>query len=158
MVFANIYSDLISWNENLIMIDKSFGVNASQHALLYNIYHCLNLRTQSSSHKICTVWLSDARGIMLSRAVCPSGLSVHPFFHMSMRLVHIVFRMHGRNGLQLTKFTNSTMNLSHISQCTIQNRNVHCSVLNNALWDMGEGYCGISEVGLFGMIVHLDYL
>ena len=47
------------------------------------------------------------------------------------------------------KFTNPTMHLSHIPQCTIQNRNVHISDLNGALWDMGQVHCGICEIGLF---------
>ena len=41
------------------------------------------------------------------------------------------------------------MHLSHIPQCTIQNRNVHISVLNGALWDMGQVHCWICEFGLF---------
>ena len=41
------------------------------------------------------------------------------------------------------------MHLSHIPQCIIQNRNVHISVLNWALWDMGQVQCGICEIGLF---------
>ena len=41
------------------------------------------------------------------------------------------------------------MHLSHIPQCTIQNRNVHISVLNGALWDMGQVHCGICEIGQF---------
>ena len=41
------------------------------------------------------------------------------------------------------------MHLPYIPQCTIQNRNVHISVLNGALWDMGQVHCGISEIGLF---------
>ena len=48
-----------------------------------------------------------------------------------------------------TKFTNPTMHLSHIPQCTIQNRNVHISVVNGVLWDMEQVHCGIYEVGLF---------
>ena len=40
------------------------------------------------------------------------------------------------------------MHLSHIPQCTIQNRNVHISVLNGALWDMGQVHRGICEIGL----------
>ena len=40
------------------------------------------------------------------------------------------------------------MHLSHIPQCTIQNRNVHISVLNGALWDMKQEHCGICEIGL----------
>ena len=35
------------------------------------------------------------------------------------------------------------MPLSHIPQCTIQNRNVHISVLNGVLWDMGQVHFGI---------------
>ena len=50
---------------------------------------------------------------------------------------------------QLTSFTNHTMHLSHIPQCTIQNRNVPISVLNDALWDMEQLQCGICEIGLF---------
>ena len=36
-----------------------------------------------------------------------------------------------------------------IPQCTIHNRNVCISVLNSALWDMGQVHCGICEMGLF---------
>ena len=36
----------------------------------------------------------------------------------------------------------------HIPQYTIQNRNVHISVLNDVLWDMGQVHCGICELGL----------
>ena len=42
----------------------------------------------------------------------------------------------------------TTMHLSNISQCAIRNRNVHISVLNGVLWDMGLAYCGIYEFGL----------
>ena len=31
----------------------------------------------------------------------------------------------------------------------IQNRNVHISVLNGVLWDMGQVHCGICEYCLF---------
>ena len=44
--------------------------------------------------------------------------------------------------------TNPIMHQLHISQCTIQDRNVHNSVLYGALWEMGEMYCGTCEVGL----------
>ena len=46
-------------------------------------------------------------------------------------------------------FANPTMHLCHIPQCTMQNRNVHISVLNGALWDMEQVHCGICEIGLF---------
>ena len=32
---------------------------------------------------------------------------------------------------------------------TIQNRNVHISVLNGALWDMRQMHCGIGEIGVW---------
>ena len=51
-------------------------------------------------------------------------------------------------GPQQTNLTNPTMHQSHIPQCTIQNRNVHISVLNGAMWDMGQVHCGICEFGL----------
>ena len=37
----------------------------------------------------------------------------------------------------------------HISQCSIQNRNVHISALNGALWDMEKVNSGICELGKF---------
>ena len=42
------------------------------------------------------------------------------------------------------------MHPTHIPQCSIQNRNVYISVLNGALWDMGQVDCGIGEFGSFG--------
>ena len=42
------------------------------------------------------------------------------------------------------------MHLSHIPQYTIQNRNVHLSVLNGVLWDMEQLYWKICEIGLIG--------
>ena len=47
------------------------------------------------------------------------------------------------------------MHLSHIPQCTVQNRNVHISVLNGALWDMGQVYYGICEIGHAGYHITL---
>ena len=41
------------------------------------------------------------------------------------------------------------MHLFPIPQHTIQNRNVHISVLNGVLWDMEQVRFGICEVGLF---------
>ena len=41
--------------------------------------------------------------------------------------------------------TNPTMQLSHITQCTIQNINVYISFLYGAFWDIGLVYCGICE-------------
>ena len=43
--------------------------------------------------------------------------------------------------------TNPRMHLFHIPQCSIQNRNVHISVLNGALWDMEQVHSGICEFG-----------
>ena len=39
------------------------------------------------------------------------------------------------------------MHQFHIPQCTIQNRNVHISVLIGALWDMEQVHCGICGWG-----------
>ena len=44
----------------------------------------------------------------------------------------------------------------HIPQCSIQNRNVHISVLNGALWDMEQVHSGICEIGLLLVIVRLS--
>ena len=40
------------------------------------------------------------------------------------------------------------MHLLHIPQCSIQNRNVHISVLNETLWEMELVHSGICEIGL----------
>ena len=47
-----------------------------------------------------------------------------------------------------TSFTNPRMHLFRIPQCSIQNRNVHISFLNRALWDMEQVHSGICEIGL----------
>ena len=38
------------------------------------------------------------------------------------------------------------MHLFHIPECSIQNRNVHISVLNGAFWDMKQVNSGICEL------------
>ena len=43
--------------------------------------------------------------------------------------------------------TNPSINLFHTPQFPIQNRNVHISVLNGALWDMKQVDCGICKLG-----------
>ena len=40
------------------------------------------------------------------------------------------------------------MHLLKIPECSIQNRNVHISVLNGAFLDMEQVYFGICEIGL----------
>ena len=47
------------------------------------------------------------------------------------------------------------MHLLYIPQCTIQNRNVHSSVLSGALWDMEQVNCGICEIALSGDVIVL---
>ena len=49
---------------------------------------------------------------------------------------------------QETSIINPTIHLSRIPKCTTQNRNVHISVLNGALWDMAYVHCGMCEIGL----------
>ena len=46
-----------------------------------------------------------------------------------------------------TNFTNLKMHLFDIPQCSIENWNVHISVLNGALWDIGQVHSGICELG-----------
>ena len=47
------------------------------------------------------------------------------------------------------------MQLFHIPQCSIQNRNVHISVLNGALRDMEQVHSGICEIGLLNVNILL---
>ena len=44
------------------------------------------------------------------------------------------------------------MHLSHILQCTKQNRNVCISVLDGALWDMEQVHSGMCDINLFKLI------
>ena len=39
------------------------------------------------------------------------------------------------------------MHLFNIQQCTVQNKNVHISVLTGSLWDMEQVHYGICELG-----------
>ena len=52
----------------------------------------------------------------------------------------------------MANLENPTMHMSHIRQCTTQNRNVYISVMNGALWDMGQVHCGICELGQLSVI------
>ena len=55
--------------------------------------------------------------------------------------------------ITLSEWTNlvkTMMSLFQIPQCTIQNGNVHISVLNGALLDMEQVHCGICELALLG--------
>ena len=41
------------------------------------------------------------------------------------------------------------MRMLHIRQYSIQNRNMHISVLNGALWEMEQAHSGICELGQY---------
>ena len=41
------------------------------------------------------------------------------------------------------------MHLVHIPECSIQNRNVHISVLNGTFWDMEQVHSEICELGQY---------
>ena len=53
---------------------------------------------------------------------------------------------------QKTNITHSTMHLFHFPQCNIQSRNMHISVLTDALWDMGEMHHGNCDIGLLSQV------
>ena len=48
------------------------------------------------------------------------------------------------------------MHLFHMPECSIQNRNVHISVLNRAFWDMEHVHSGICEIGVLEKNAHDD--
>ena len=52
-----------------------------------------------------------------------------------------------------SNLTNPTMHLIYIPQSIIQKRNVHISVWNGALSDMGHVHCGICEISLFMFVM-----
>ena len=53
--------------------------------------------------------------------------------------------------------SNPTMHLSHIPQCTTPNRNAHISVLNGALWDVGQVHCVICGFGVLLVVLALAF-
>ena len=79
-----------------------------------------------------TTWPLD--GLVLA---IPAGLDL-------LALVVGGSRQHKR---AVSQVTNPIMHMYHISQCTIQHRNVHISFQNGTLWDMGQVHCGICEIG-----------
>ena len=76
--------------------------------------------------------------------------SFHIYIYILCVSVYSNIRLfqHSAMILQHTNLTNSKMPLFHFPQYTIQNRNVHITVLNGALWDLGQVHCGICEIGL----------
>ena len=72
---------------------------------------------------------------------------VSNFFLSSVGIIYILFK-NIILGIFFIIDTNLFMHSFHIPQCTIQNRNVHISVLNGALWDMGPVHYEIYEEGL----------
>ena len=67
------------------------------------------------------IWHALYEGIMQQREA--DGALMYNYFTQSTVRYH-------------TLIHKPTMHMFHIPQCTIQNRNVHISVLNDALWDM----------------------
>ena len=65
-------------------------------------------------------------------------------------LVHMLYPMYLMK--ESTDFTNPTMRMFHTPQCTIQNINVHISVLNGALLAIEQVHYGICELGRLSLI------
>ena len=98
-----------------------------------------------------------AGGPMLCSRLVRFGASTASGHHqIIMRISHgIFFHIIVPFWQHWTKLTNPTVHLSHIPQCTIQNINVHISVLNGALWDIGQLHCGICEIDLLTSFLSL---
>ena len=82
-------------------------------------------------------------------------INTFSFKKMHLKLLSAEGRLfcHGLNGL-----TNSTMHVSHTPRCTIQNRDVHISVLNGVLWDMEQMHGGICEIRADFVIISLTII
>ena len=105
-----------------------------QHSLVYQDHHSSCYAVQYN--KVC--YTSPQRLMKKDRSSIDSE---------ETSLLH-VYRLHKRIvGVKVTLYT-STMQLSHIPQCTVQNRNVHISVLNGTFWDIEQVHCGICKIGL----------
>ena len=76
--------------------------------------------------------------------VCEATAAPVPRWQSSSGAVPVLLSL---SVVEWANFTNPTMHLFHIPQCTIQNRNMHISVLNGALWDIEQVQCRIGELG-----------
>ena len=68
-------------------------------------------------------------------------------FHLMTSKWSIQYRKHAQDTIGVNTRSLS-MYLSHIPQCTNENKNVHISVLNGAFWDMGQVHWEIYEFDL----------
>ena len=124
-LFPHNYSSVWGWvvdHDGEGLGELTFGM-----ICVYVLYNC----------GITSWWLSTR----LQELQCISNWVTAVLYQAIMHCVRLSFTR------SLT-FTNTTMHLFHIPQCTIQNRNVHISILNSALWDMEQMHCGICEVDL----------
>ena len=71
---------------------------------------------------------------------------IKKYCHLSLDVL-VKYDMSIESNPRLNKINSQNVTVSY-PQCTIQNRNVYISVLNGALWGMGQVQC---EIGLFQM-------
>ena len=51
--------------------------------------------------------------------------------------------------IQINDLPNAKMHLSHIPELTVENMNVHISILTGVMWDTEQVNYGICEIGLW---------
>ena len=130
----------------------SYSQAWDQRISIIGCYYCCfiyNLKVWPLPHRACISAIYENRSMPYSPIINTHLLShcMHNFSNLKHK---------NRLSLQNACFRNPTMHLPHIPQYTIQNRNVHISVMNRVLWDMRLMHCGICKTGVchtFGCIV-----
>ena len=120
----------IFWTNAGILLIGPWGTNFSKILIGIRAFSFKKIHLKMSSAKWCPFWLD---------------LNVLSQIQWSTFILRSAIRT-ASNICQLTEFTNLRMHLFHIPQCSIQNRNVHISVLNRALWEMELVHSGICEI------------
>ena len=131
----------ITWTNVGILLIGPLGTNFSEIIIEINTFSFKKIHLKMSSGKWRPVCLGlnvlKTSGHQHPQIPTQSLLSKYWVHSISIDQIH---KFH--NAQCIVEFVNLVYtnrmnpNMSHIPQCTIQNRNVHISVLNGVLWDI----------------------
>ena len=146
----------------LLFVTLNKHLNKQSSFLWFQIPWCYKLWDRAPTYAVrsCFRWCRAGRGRTCIRWSCQctglrycmgsrrthSGLSqteniMMTFYRRHLNITGHSVRRYRRSGQKanwIDQIQNSHKQWSHIPQCSIQNRNVHISVLNGALWDMNR--------------------
>ena len=132
---------LVHTEETSITLHATYAKQIPASVWWLDIQAVMSLRTPykiPGASKNTEQWITDILYMFYLRTWC---MNMFSYFITCRRL-----QCRNQPGRKVN-FTNPRKHLYHIPQCSIQNRNVHISVLNGALWDMEQVPSGICELG-----------